>query len=188
MIKREGQDPLQYTITRRNRQRVFGSRESDIVTTTNNNIQGYNTAGGYSPSRNSSGHSSPAGGDTDCSDEDYESAVSSSPDQTSMTPGIAFHNYSSIKLPPVAHTITIPTTVKQENDYVEGIQQNGLAPLTPVKLEVNLTPTKYGATQSSLESSPAGENVFGCFNMLVDVAIAQLHEIENKKILSYHDM
>ena len=212
MIKREGQDPLQYTITRRNRQRVYGSRDNDIMNASS--TRGYKNAS-YSPSRNSSGHSSPAGGDTDCSDqdEDYENNNMANLPDNNVAPGynlatpsgIGFHNYSCVKLPPVAHTITIPTTehtteIKEEHvdDYVNGVLQQPPTPTTmvpspnayqTVKLEVSVTPSKYG---SIIQASPVthsmdsaenigSENVFGCFNMLVDVAIAQLHEIENKQ-------
>ena len=112
-------------------------------------------------------------------------------------------NYSVVKLPLVAHTITIPTTstIKKNDvsdDYVKSVLQQ---PLTPTEVvpsldsymgrskmsEVVVTPSKC---VDMVQTSPAtdngyniagDDNVFGRFHVLVDVAVARLKEIETKK-------
>ena len=209
MFRREGEDPLQYT--RRNRQRVY-SRESDIIGASG--PQSY-TTGPYSPSRSSTGHSSLAEGNTACSDQDKDyvnNNVAGMPDNNittdysnASTANLGFHNYSSVKLPLVAHTITIPTTstIKDKDvsdDYVKSVLQQPLKPKEIVpsldsymgqsaKPEVIVAPSKCvgivktspSADNNNSSNMTGGDNVFGPFHMLVDVAVARLKEMKSKK-------
>ena len=112
-------------------------------------------------------------------------------------------NYSVVKLPPVAHTITIPTTstIKKNDvsdDYVKSALQQ---PLTPTEIvpsldsymgrskmsEVVVTPSKcVGMVQTSPSADngcniAGDDNVFSRFHILVDVAVKRLEEMETKK-------
>ena len=114
-------------------------------------------------------------------------------------------NYSVVKLPPVAHTITIPTTstIKKNDvsdDYVKSALQQ---PLTPTEIvpsldsylgrskmsEVVVTPSKCvdmvqtspAADNGNSSNIAGGDNEFGRFHMLVDVAVKRLEEMKTKK-------
>jgi len=193
MIKREGQDPLQYTITRKHTQRLL-SREGILTP----EILGQpkvdwekQLQGGFSPSRNSSGQSSPATMDTDCSDDpdsdladhsDGYDSTGSAPDQPSPTDsGISFHNYSTFKFnqsvphPPVNSVTTNPLTITTSKPTPKNMSTVSNSHTNAITSSNNVTCTMPVKTE---------DNVFSCFNMLVDVAIAQLQEIERKKRIS----
>ena len=115
------------------------------------------------------------------------------------------NNYSVVKLPSVAHTITIPTTstIRKNDvsdDYVKSVLRQ---PLTPTEIvpsldsymgrskmsEVVVTPSKcVGMVQTSPAADndnssniAGGDNEFSRFHILVDVAVARLQAMETKK-------
>ena len=118
----------------------------------------------YTRRNQNSRHSSSAGGKTNCSDQDkdYENnKVASIQDNnittdysTAPTADFGFHTPTCVNVPPAAYTITISTTgtIKEKDDS----DDNG-------------------------NSVAGGDNVFGNFHMLVDVAVARLKELKREK-------
>ena len=176
MIKREGQDPLQYTITRKHRQGLADAKR-------------LYPAGGFSPSQDSSG-GSPATLDSDTDShegyngddfDDMDGSDSTRSDRSTSPSagddrgmGITYQQHVG---PSEAHKLPM--------DRLSAAPAN----LTAVTNPLITTPSRYPHqisqtpphTTHHISHTAKQEGVFSCFNMLVDVAIAQLHELERQK-------
>ncbi len=176
MIKREGQDPMQFTISRKNRGRASKGKTPDST---------------MSPLQNSSGQSSPLSADSDnesvasFTDEYGTDSDTSCPEpprdlkkDAAVQPAVMrsrIDNYHPLPPQPVvdypvelAQTVTISTAVSTNTDHCYQ---------SPIPNETSV-PSPPNDVQPRPPTDP---KFFSCFHMLVDVAIQQLQELEKQR-------
>ncbi len=158
IIKREGQDPLQFTITRKNKSGTPIKSEN----------KGYMNAK-FSPSRDSSGNSSPANMETDYStDADSNDGYMEDSEDTDSV--------NSASSSPVADT-----NFKFENFRTTGGENQSARVWgpTPVTNSMNQRGHSHPYVTTHVKTqSKNQDNIFSGFHMLVDVAIAQLAQLQ----------
>ena len=153
IIKREGQDPMQFTISRKTKTaggKVSSKQRGEYVDLP----YAYLSAPGKrSPSQDSLGHSSSTAGDTDYSDQEQ-----------------GYDSEGSVKS---HHSEVTQTLVKEEphiavvySDSAENLSHQRL-PTQPPNLDCVSDPSSWANCDQ--------------FQMLVEIAVAQLKEIERQK-------
>ena len=166
MIKREGQDPLHYTITRKHKQ---GEGTKRLY-----------PSGGFSPSHDSSGGGSPATMDTDSDndsrDGDFDNDSDSAHSDRSLTQEQVNSSQVFHQQAPYDFLTSEDTKVNIAIDRNSVIGDQGI-----VSNPLITTPARYQSTVQTQSIKPEKTRpVFNCFHMLVDVAIAQLRELESQ--------
>ncbi len=180
IIKREGQDPLQYTITRRHRhsQPLNGGGKVYMSAQVKGWDKPYAHGERFSASGDSSGQSSPATLDSESSEiED---------DQAEFDP----QSFNPCYQVEVSTTVEYPTVKEEPQDEV---LQEELPPLNPhpgndlpngPSHDSTSVPTK-DSTSDEVSVCPKSPDYtqINSFQMLVEVAITQLREMERQRKL-----
>ncbi len=162
IIKREGQDPLQYTITRKNKQcGIDSSNKAESKETSWE--KSYMMSGKFSPSRDSSGNSSPATMETDYS-SDADSHTDGYTEDYDDTDSV-----TSMDSPHSESNSFERTSVQNESkgNYSAGSTTNSMT----------YRGQSHPYHTQSIQRAPDA-NMFSGFHMLVDVAIAQLTQLQ----------
>ena len=164
MIKSEGQDPLQYTITRKHRDR-HNSKDDMLMDADMTRPETY----ARSLDSNDSNELSSETDDDSRSDNSYSG--DSYPTSRHRPQPVVVSYPSRIPSPPLGlnekpeHTST--AIDYSSHPRVQYVTDSHTPPPSPPQ-----------------SSHHPDENMFSCFHMLVDVAISRLHEIEHQKRLS----
>ena len=185
MIKSEGQDPMQFTISRKNR-----GGPPDVDSRNPKRRMMYKspvTHGqpGFSPSGHSSGQSSPLSTETDSDNESLgsftdeygtDSDTSCPEPPRDLEKGVLYH--------------PTPSASTRIDNYHPQLEEFPLELGETVTVSSTTTSTntdhsyQTSVDQAFIPTPPPQRdpNVFSCFHMLVDVAIQQLQEMEKQKI------
>lgn len=186
IIKREGQDPLQYTITRKHKHGQLTPAGGKISLQPHLKVwdkpYSYKSSsqGRFSPSQDSSGQSSPTTLDSEYSEteEDYRDF-----DPKDFNP--SYHPHVETSAAEVEYegqvsveTTALPPLTPIDDSHAQSAMD--IAPLSPDNVTSSVqTAFSSACEHASQQKSPA----INSFQMLVEVAISQLHEMERQRQL-----
>ena len=179
MIKSEGQDPMQFTISRKNRGGPHDMESPNPKRRMQYKSPVSRGQSGFSPSGHSSGQSSPLSTDSDNESftDEYgtDSDASCTEPQRDLDKGVLYH--------------PTPNPNSRIDNYHPQTEEFPLelGETVTVSSTTTSTNTDHSYQTSTEEASiptppPRDPNVFSCFHMLVDVAIQQLQEMEKQKV------
>lgn len=170
MIKREGEDPLRYTITRKPKQEEGDKPAKRLY-----------PSGGFSPSQDSSGGGSPATMDTD---SDSDSRVGGYQredeydDESDLSDG---STATREQAPSIAKVYMQMETNERHRTEPVNIPHSISIDTNPLVT----TPSRYKVSHSHnrmvKKEGESPNNLFSCFHMLVDVAMAELQELQQQQ-------